>query len=61
MNKRELLIISICIFLTVIAWLVADIYNATTQDKIKTRVELPSLQKYNISKDLLNKLQQKTE
>jgi hypothetical protein len=61
MNKKELLLLSIGIFLTVVAWLIADVYNATTQEKIKVKSEIPSLYKYKIKQDVLNVLNQKSE
>lgn len=53
MNKKELLFISLGIFLTVIVWVVADIYHASVEDKIKDRVELPDLRNYTIDKKVL--------
>ncbi|MDO8609005.1 MAG: hypothetical protein Q7R95_00495 [bacterium] len=60
MNKKELFYISLCIFCTVIAWLIADIYHASTVEKMKTKIELPSLQKYEINKNTLLILKNKT-
>lgn len=59
MNKKELLFISIGVFLTVIAWVVADIYHAATEEKIKTRVNVPTLNNYKIEKNLLEVLKNK--
>lgn len=53
MNKKELLFISLGIFLTVIAWVVADIYHASVEDKIKDRIELPNFKDYKIDKKVL--------
>ena len=61
MNKKELLLLSIGVFLTVIAWLVADIYHAATEEKIKVRTQIPTLKKYQVDQQLLEKLRQKTE
>lgn len=61
MNKKELLFLSIGIFLTVIAWLIADIYHAATEEKIKTRIEIPKLDNYKINKELLDILKNKKE
>lgn len=35
MKQKELLIISITIFLTIIAWLIADIYHIMTTEQVK--------------------------
>lgn len=60
MNKKELLLISIGIFFTVIAWLFADIYHAANAEKIKSKVEAPtSLKKYEISADILKNLKER--
>ena len=37
MKQKEFLIISITVFLTVIAWIVADIYHITSTEKVKLR------------------------
>ncbi|MBW7960361.1 hypothetical protein B6D29_04505 [Microgenomates bacterium UTCPR1] len=61
MKKKELLYISIGIFLTVIAWLVADIHHAATEEKIKVKIEIPKLDNYKISKELLDVVKEKNE
>ena len=61
MNKKEVLLLSIGVFLTVIYWLVADIYHASTEDKIKSKLTLPQVNKYNINRELLDTLKSKTE
>ncbi len=61
MNKKEILLLSIGVFLTVIAWLVADIYHASTEDKIKSKINLPRIHQYKINKDILETLKNKTE
>lgn len=61
MNKKELLLLSIGVFMTVIAWLVADIYHAATEEKIKVRTQIPTLKKYHVDEQLLKNLKEKTE
>lgn len=61
MNKKELLFLSFGIFLTVVAWLIADVYHAATKEKIKSKIEPPTFIKYEISEDILKKLQEKKE
>lgn len=56
MNKKEILLLSIGVFLTVVAWLIADIYHAATEEKIKQRVELPALKKYQVEEKILEDL-----
>jgi len=61
MNRKEVLLLSIGVFLTVIGWLIADIYHASTEDKIKSRISLPQITQYKISKDVLEQLKGKTQ
>lgn len=61
MNKKEVLFLSIGIFLTVVAWLIADIYHAATEEKIKTKIDIPTLSNYKISKEILKTLKNKTQ
>lgn len=57
MNKKEFLILSVTIFLTAIAWLLADIYRATTQQKVKEEVQAPQIKSYQIREDVLKTLE----
>jgi hypothetical protein len=61
MKKKELLLLSIGIFLTVITWLVSDIYHTSIEEKVKSKIELPVVTKYRISGDILEILKNKTE
>ncbi len=61
MNKREILLLSIGVFLTVVAWLIADVYHAATEEKIKTKVELPILKKYQVQEKTLEELRTRPE
>lgn len=57
MKRKELLILSIGIFFTVIALLVADIYHVNIQAKVKDQTGIQQLEDYKISGDLLNQLE----
>lgn len=59
MKKKELLLLSIGIFLTVVAWLVADLYHAATTEKVKAKTSIPTLKKYKIDKNVLETLKTK--
>jgi len=62
MNKKELLLISIGIFLTVICWLIADVYHASTYGKTQYSVgTVPKSYDYQIDKEIFNKLLEKRE
>lgn len=59
MNKKEFLIISVTVFLTSLAWLLADIYRASTEEKIKGNVQAPQIKNYQIREDVLKILETK--
>jgi hypothetical protein len=61
MNRKELLIITIGIFFTVIAWLVADIFHTSQQQKAHAEIQVPANVKYDIDPKLLQIIQNKTE
>ena len=61
MNRKEVLFLSIGVFLTVIAWVVADVYHAATAEKMKTKVNIPTLNNYKINSSLLETLKNKQE
>lgn len=35
MNQKELFLVSVTVFFTIIAWIVADLYHIATTEKIK--------------------------
>ncbi len=60
MNTKELLAISIGIFLTIVAWMVADLYHAkqsTVVDGVVNQAEVPS---YKINPTVFTILKEKT-
>jgi|YNPMSStandDraft_1061717.scaffolds.fasta_scaffold75671_1 hypothetical protein len=59
LSKKELLILSIIIFLSVIAWLIADIQHAVTESKIKIKEEPPAFTQFKINNDILMILKEK--
>jgi hypothetical protein len=61
MSRKELLLFSVGVFLTVLAWLVADIRHAATEEKIKVRTAIPTLKKYEIKRPLLDVLKDKNQ
>ena len=61
MKRKEILILSIGVFSTVIALLAADIYHLNIHAKIKNEVNVPQLKNYKISKELLDELEKKTQ
>jgi len=58
MEKKEFFWISLTIFVSVIVWMIADIYHASYQRKIAVP-QLPSVNIYNLDDKILNKLMEK--
>lgn len=61
MNKKELLVISITVFLTVVAWLIADIIHVSAEEKIKSGINIPQMRIYHIDKEVFTILETKKE
>lgn len=60
MNKREILIISICIFLTVVAWLVGDIIHTSSTQQLDADIqEAPQVQPIRLKTEVFQLLEQK--
>lgn len=56
MNRKEFLLISIGVFLTVIAWLIADIYHASAAEYEKSQVSVPLVTQTAISPEMIEVL-----
>lgn len=56
MNRREFLIISVCIFMTIIAWVVADVYHTQSQDAVETGIAIPAIKSISVNKGLLESI-----
>lgn len=61
MNRKEIFLLTIGIFLTVIAWLIADIYHVSTREKVKAKVNITLINKYDIDDKILKILEDKRE
>lgn len=61
MNKKEALIISISIFLTVVAWVVIDLYHI--QQRINETIKIKPMQipVYQMNKKLIDLLRERKE
>jgi hypothetical protein len=59
MNRKEFFFISLCIFLTVIAWLVADIFHATTKERLKDHPAIPVVKELQLDEGVLDQLNTK--
>ncbi|MGB4965594.1 MAG: hypothetical protein WBO77_00590 [Microgenomates group bacterium] len=62
MRQKELLIISVTVFITIITWIIADIYHISTTQKIAP-VETPAatMKTATIDTSILDVLQSKTD
>lgn len=56
MNKREFLVISVCIFMTIAAWVVADIYHTQSQETTDTSVTVPAVKSISVNKQVLESI-----
>lgn len=61
MKRYELFILSLGVFLTVIAWLLGDIYHAASEEKIKKKVSVPAIKEFQIDEKVLDSLIEKQE
>ncbi len=61
MKQKELLIISVTVFITIITWIVADIYHiSTTQKIVPVEASMATVKKTTIDTSVLDILQAKT-
>lgn len=56
MNRREFLIISVCIFMTIIAWVVADVYHTQSLDTPDIGITIPPIKSISVNKELLESI-----
>ncbi len=59
MKHKELLYISVCIFMTIIAWLVADLYHSANQKTVDAIIADPVLLQYKIDTNILKLIENK--
>lgn len=61
MKQRELLILSIVVFLTIISWLIIDIYNINKNKNanFKEEIKIPKVIKMDIDKSVIDSLRLK--
>lgn len=61
MNRKELFILSVTIFLTVLAWVVSDILHAQASEHNKLDVSVPSAKEYHIDENIFTILGSRAE
>ena len=60
MNQKELFWISVTIFLTMIAWMILDIYKVKTKTTVESGLKSVQTVDFTIKTDILNILKEKT-
>lgn len=60
MNQKELFWISVTIFLTMIAWMILDIYQVKTKTTVESGLKSVQTVDFTIKTDILNILKEKT-
>lgn len=60
MKRKEILYLSICIFLTVVIWLVADLFFAANKDTREEKIANPVLLQYKLDPNIITIVEQKT-
>lgn len=59
MNRKEILYLSICIFLTVVLWLVADLIYSSNREVREERIASPVLLQYKLDPQIITIVEQK--
>lgn len=58
-KQKELFYISLTIFLTIVAWIVIELYKIRTEGVIEKEVELPTIENYKLDMEVLDRLENK--
>lgn len=61
MNKKEVLIISISIFLTILAWVIIDLYHIQKRINETTNIKPIQIPNYKMDKKLIDLLRERKE
>ena len=56
MSKAELLFLSVGIFLTIVAWTIADIYHVSKTKSIVPKMEVIKVNNYHVDKEIIKLL-----
>lgn len=59
MNQREVLLLSIGVFCTIIAWILIDIYQAQTTNTVRNEFQQVAVPKQSIDGSIFTTLEQK--
>jgi hypothetical protein len=61
MNQKEILMVSIGIFFTIIAWMIIDVYHIQTQQSLQSDIKPVSVPQYKIDSTVFDTLKQKIQ
>jgi len=59
MKRKEILYISVCVFMTIIAWVVADLYHSANKETVEAVIADPVLLKYTIDREAIKLIENK--
>ena len=59
MNQKEIFWISITIFLTIVSWMILDIYRAKTQITVESELKSLETVNFTVKSDILNVLKER--
>ena len=59
MNQKELFWISVTVFLTIVAWMILDIYRVKTQTTIESKLQSLQTVDFKIKPDILEVLKER--
>lgn len=61
MKQKEFLIIAIGVFLTIVAWVVIEVYKVRNTQIVEQEIELPTVKRYDIDTSVIDKLREKQQ
>lgn len=59
MKQKELLLLSIGVFITVVAWVIVEIYRIQIVGVLEEEVPLPTVENYSLDMSILERLKEK--
>lgn len=61
MKRKELLILAVAVFMTIVAWVTIEVYKVQNSQIIEEEIQLPEVKRYNIDTAIIEKLKNRTE
>lgn len=59
MKRKEILYLSVCVFMTVVAWVIADLYHSANRKTVDEVIADPVLLQYKIDTKVIELIQNK--